>query len=159
MDIVSIIAGFSGPLLYIIVFMLALVLSMSLFLPVPVFALVVTAAKISGDPLGIGIVAGVGSAIGELSGYFIGAGGEHLLSEKGKTGKLYARLKSFFQKYGFFGIIAASFFPLTPIDFVGLIAGTLRYGWTKFLIATVIGKIPRYVMVAYSGEFILNFLF
>ena len=151
MDFVSIAQGLSGPLGYILLFFLVLGLSAILFLPVPVFAVVVAASGVL-DPFLVGIIAGIASAIGELSGYFIGAGSEHAIDKKGKEGDKYKKAKEVFKKYGFWGIVAAAVFPITPIDFVGVIAGALRYGWKRFLLAAIIGKIPRYLIVAYMGK-------
>jgi len=157
MDFVSIAQELTGPIGYCILFLLVLVLSAAIFLPVPVFAVVLAAAQVM-DPLLVGIVAGIASAIGELSGYFVGLGSEKILEKEGKTGDIYRRAKELFQKYGFFGIVAAALFPLTLIDFAGLIAGVLGYGWKKFLLATLIGKIPRYIIVAYFGKALVDFM-
>jgi len=151
MDFVSLAAGLSGPFGYVVLFFLVLALSASLFLPVPVFAVIVAAASVL-DPFWVGVIAGIGSAIGELSGYFIGVGGEKVLERKEKEGAIYKKSKEVFKKYGFWGIVAVTIFPLTLIDFMGLIAGALRYGWKKFLLAAIIGKIPRYLIVAYAGK-------
>ncbi len=147
----------SGPFGYVVLFFAVLALSMVLFLPVPVVA-VVLAASNTLDPLLVGVVSGIASGIGELSGYFIGAGSERLIDAEGKEGGKYKRAKEVFKKYGFWGIVAAAAFPITPIDFVGLIAGALRYGWKKFLLAAVIGKIPRYLMVAYFGKAMMGWI-
>lgn len=157
MDIVSIAQELSGPIGYVTMFFIVLVLSAALFLPVPVFAVVLAAAQVL-DPLLVGVIAGIASAIGELSGYFVGLGSEKILEKEGKTGQLYRKAKELFQKYGFFGIVAATLFPLTLIDFVGLIAGVLGYGWKKFLLATLIGKIPRYIIIAYFGKALVDFI-
>lgn len=154
-DFVSIAGSLSGPFGYVVLFFLVLALSASLFLPVPVFAVVVAAASVL-DPLWVGIIAGIASAIGELSGYFIGAGSERILEKKGKEGDFYRRVSKAFKKYGFWGIVGATIFPLTLIDFVGLVAGALRYGWRKFLLATLIGKIPRYLIIAYAGKSVID---
>jgi len=159
MDLIQLaINSFNGPTGYVVLFGVTLILSASLFFPVPVFAITIAAAQVM-DPLLVGIIAGVASGIGELSGYFIGLGGEKVLEKKGREGARYKRIKSLFQRYGFFGISLAAFFPITPIDFVGILAGTLEYGWRRFLLATIIGKIPRYLLVAYLGNAIIGFIF
>ncbi|MBN2517817.1 MAG: VTT domain-containing protein [Candidatus Altiarchaeota archaeon] len=157
MDFVAVAEGLSGPFGYVALFFLVLVLSAALILPVPVFAVVLAAAQVL-DPLPVGIIAGIASAIGELSGYFVGIGSEKVLEKKGKTDDLYRKAKELFEKYGFFGIVIATLFPLTLIDYVGVIAGVLNYGWKKFFLATLIGKIPRYIFVAYLGKEIFGFM-
>jgi len=147
----------NGPTGYLVLFGMTLVLSASLFLPVPVFAVAVAASQVM-DPLLVGIICGVASSIGELSGYLVGLGGEKVLEKEKKEGKLYDRAKRLFEKYGFFGISISAFFPITPIDFVGILAGTLKYGWKRFLLATLVGKIPRYLLVAYVGKAFIEFV-
>lgn len=159
MDIAALFVGMAGPLAYLVLFLVVLVMSASLFLPLPVFGIVIAAAISLQDPLGVGIVAGVASAIGELSGYLIGIGGHKILESKHREGRLYKKSQQLFEKYGFFGIVVAALFPFTPIDFVGIVAGTLRYGWKKFLLATLIGKIPRYILIAYTGAELIHLLF
>lgn len=149
MDFISIAGGLSGPFGYAVLFALVLGLSAVLFLPVPVFAVVIAASSVL-DPFWVGLVAGIASAIGELTGYFAGAIGEHELAKK--EGPFYKQSKEIFKKYGFWGIIAATISPITLIDLMGVIAGALRYGWKRFLLATLIGKIPRYMIVAYLGK-------
>lgn len=141
--------GLSGPFGYVILFLLVLGLSAVLFLPVPVFTVVIAASSVL-DPFWVGLVAGIGSAIGELSGYFAGVIGEHALEKK--EGPFYKQSKEMFKKYGFWGIVAVTISPITLIDLMGIIAGALRYGWKKFLLAALIGKIPRYMIVAYAGK-------
>jgi len=143
--------GSFGPFGYVVLFALSLVFSASLFLPVPVFAVVVAAASVL-DPLLVGIIAGIASAIGELSGYFVGVAGETALKKKGKTGGFYQSSKDVFRKWGFWGIVFVTISPITLIDVMGIVAGALRYGWKRFLLAAIVGKIPRYVIIAYTGK-------
>jgi len=147
--------GLPEPLAYIALFFAVMLMSACLFMPVPVFALIAAVSTFL-DPTLVGIVAGIGSAIGELSGYIVGLGGEAILRKKGKEGDRYRHGKEIFEKYGFFGISFAAFFPFSPIDFVGVLAGMLRYGWKKFLLATMIGKIPRYLLVSYMSKGIID---
>lgn len=161
MDPSSLIPDFGslgGPAAYGTLFILTLGLSAVLFLPVPVVSIVIAAAAVL-DPFWVGVVAGVASAIGELSGYFVGVASERALEKKGKEGSIYKRTKEIFEKYGFVGIVAVTISPITLIDIMGIIAGTLRYGWKKFLLAAAIGKIPRYIIVAYLGKEVIGFFF
>ncbi len=136
-------------------FFSTLVLSASLFFPIPVVVVVITASRVL-DPLLVGIIAGLGSSIGELSGYFIGLGGEKLLKKEGKEGRKYNRFQRLFDKYGFWAIALSAVFPVSFIDVTGLMAGAAQYGWKKFLLATITGKIPRYLIVAYVGSGIIS---
>ena len=148
----------TGPLGYFVLFFFVLVMSAVIFLPIPVTAFVIVAAGIL-DPLIVGVVAGIASSFGELSAYLLGYGSEKVLKKEGKEGKKYEKIRKFFDKYGFVGIVIAAFLPITPIDFFGIIAGSVRYGWKRFLIATMLGKRPRYIIIAYLGNAAISYFF
>jgi membrane protein YqaA with SNARE-associated domain len=151
------IAEFSGPETWLYFFVIVLLTSAT---PLPIFATeaIVFAAGSLADPLLIGIIAGLAGAIGELSTYFIGYGGERLISKKKKEGKRYNRAEEIFQKYGFWAVILFAFTPL-PMDLLGLIAGGLRYNLKRFFIGTLIGKIPRFILMAYAGAGLIPLAF
>lgn len=128
--------------------------------PFPFFATeaIVIAAGAMADPLLVGLIAGIAGAIGELSTYFIGLGGEKVIGKKNKEGKRYKKAEELFQKYGFGAVIIFAFTPL-PMDLLGLIAGGLHYNLKKFFIGTLIGKIPRNILLAYVGAGIIQLIF
>src|SRR2546428_6424779 len=79
----SLIVEFSY-LSYVIIFVIRMVSSATLFLPVPFFALLIFAAELGFNPLILGISAGIGSAIGELTGYLVGVGSKRLVETEQK---------------------------------------------------------------------------
>jgi membrane protein DedA with SNARE-associated domain len=130
-------------------FIIVLLLSAT---PIPLFAteVIVAAAGALANPLLVGIVAGIAAAIGELTTYFIGLGGEKVISKKKKEGRHYKRATELFDKWGFGAVVIFAFTPL-PMDLIGLIAGGLKYDVRRFFAAALIGKIPRNILVAYIG--------
>ena len=105
------------------------------------------------DPLILGIVVGTGAAIGEMSGYFIGMAGVKSF-EKMKKSELenIHRLK---EKISDKGIPIVAFFAFTPLPFdaIGLAAGLIKYPVKKFFFGCWLGKVPRYIVIAYAGYF------
>jgi membrane protein DedA with SNARE-associated domain len=155
MDMVSFLSGLSAWGLglvrdwgYLGIFSICLVSSASIFLPVPGFAIVFAAGAIL-NPLFVGIAAGFGSALGELTGYVIGYGSKHLLSQKNK--QWLERAEKWSEKHGFFVIVIV--FALTPLpdDVMGILGGAMGYDVKKFFLASLIGKLALCLMLAYGG--------
>jgi len=139
-------------------FFIALVLFSSTPLPIFSTEVIVFLAGSMADPLVVGIVAGIATAIGELTTYVIGFGGERLISRKHKEGDVYKRATEFFERWGFWAVIVFALTPL-PMDLIGLIAGGLKYDIKKFFGGALIGKIPRNIIIAYAGAGIIGFFF
>jgi len=147
---------------YLGVFLGSLIGSASIFLPVPSFLFVFLAGKLL-DPFLVGVIAGIGSAIGELTAYGIGFGfmyGKKKMSKHGKkkAGSKWASVVSkwFRGRYGFVLILVFAATPL-PDDVVGLYCGAIKYDIKKFFIATLIGKIALCLALAYAGSYGLGF--
>jgi membrane protein DedA with SNARE-associated domain len=104
------------------------------------------------NPFIVGISAGLGSAIGELTGYFLGAGGRHIVEKKWKRSKRAKWLEKKFNEYGFLTILVAALLPF-PFDIIGILSGMSNYNLKKFFIATFIGKSLKTLFIAYSGYF------
>lgn len=141
------------------VFLASLIGNSTIFLPVPTYLLVYAlGAKM--NPFLLGLVAGTGAALGELTSYMVGFGieaGTHV--EKRKFKKRYKDISKLFSKYGFWIIPLFAATPL-PMDAVGLVAGFLKYSWRKFLLGCLIGKLIMHWVIAYAGfksyEFVMQ---
>ncbi|NOX71344.1 MAG: hypothetical protein GXO64_01460 [Candidatus Micrarchaeota archaeon] len=143
---------------YIGVFLAAVVGSASIILPVPFLIFVFLAAG-ELNPVLLALVAGAGSAIGEMTGYGLGYGSAALTEKKKRKWKrTLDRTENLFQKYGGFWIIVL--FAATPLphDVVGIIAGALKYPPKRFLVATFIGKFIISLIVALSGFYSLGWV-
>ncbi len=154
----SFLVGLVVTLGYLGIFLASLIGSATIFLPVPSF-LIVTAAGTTMNPLAVGVVAGLGSAIGELVGYGIGRG---IVYGKGKVTKKqhkYAKTVArwFSEKKG---PVIIFLFALTPLpdDIVGIVCGTIKYDLRKFFFATLAGKVILHVALAYAGLYGLEIL-
>ena len=130
------------------IFVVSMLSSASIFLPLPGFLFIIAAAPFL-NPFAVGIAAGAGSAIGELTGYILGRGGQKALK-----GREYKWLKSgekwFRKKRGFLFIVIFAATPL-PDDVTGILGGMFRYDWKKFLLASFIGKTLLNLALAFSG--------
>jgi membrane protein DedA with SNARE-associated domain len=147
---------------YVGIFFISLISTSTIFLPFPIYVIIFFAAGLGLNPFLVGIVAGLGSAFGELTGYFVGVGGEKVIeSKEKKEPKLIITFTKLFKRYGFPIVAITAFIPF-PFDIIGILAGVGGYDIKKFLLATIIGKIAKCLMIAYAGyigiPYIENFI-
>ena len=129
---------------------------MSLFVPIPYTIVIFTLGGLPGfEPLWIAIAAGLGSAIGEFSGYLIGVGGRKAIGQKYRTKMDF--LMKLFKK---FGPIAIFIFALTPLpdDLLFIPLGVMRYNLVRAFIPALIGKFLSNLIIAYSGRWSLEII-
>ncbi len=145
------------------VFLSTLIGSATIFLPLPSFAFVVIAGSFY-NPFLVGIVAGIGSAIGELTGYAVGYGAVRIkYKHKNRQNKVKHKnwlslLQTWFdRKLGFLLIVVFAATPL-PDDIIGIFCGAIRYDIRKFFAATLIGKLILFLALAYAGFYGMEFL-
>jgi membrane protein YqaA with SNARE-associated domain len=155
---------------YVAVFFVSIVGTSTLFVPFPVDAVVSFAVPGLGlHPLVVGLAAGLGSTVGELTGYVVGMGSREVLIKERKVPwiltlrrkrrwwgwvKFISRL---FERYGFTVAVIAAAIPF-PFDVIGILAGFGRYDVKKFLLATAVGKCAKTLLIAYLGWAVLAVL-
>jgi membrane protein YqaA with SNARE-associated domain len=130
---------------YVGLFIVSIIGNATLIIPAPVF-IVACAAGLALGPLPVGIVAGGGAALGELTGYLAGYGGGAIVP----TGQLYERLHAFMLRHGMLAIFLLAAIPNPLFDVGGIIAGMLKMPVWKFLLAAWIGKSIRLGLTAYA---------
>lgn len=134
-----------SPLGLIVLFFLSLISNATLILPVPGLALTAIAAT-AGNPLVIGIVSGLGQALGETTGYLAGYSGQELID----TSPRYTRMASWMQRYGALTIFVLALIPNPFFDIAGIVAGALRMRFLVYLSVTIAGKAIKNVALAYA---------
>ena len=143
---------------YFGIFLVSLISTSTIFLPVPLYLIIVASSTYGMNPILVAFFSGLGMSIGEITSYFIGLGGNKILENKYK--RSIRKFERFFKKYGFFAISISAFFPF-PFDIVGISAGIGRYEIKKFLIATFFGKFFKAILLALLGfelRWISNYL-
>lgn len=138
---------------YLGAFLAMLLGNATLILPVPglIFVFVLGATL---NPLLVGLVAGPGAALGEMTGYAAGFGGSAVIDNF----TLYHRIKGWMEKYGLAVITVLAAIPNPVFDMAGIVAGSLRIQWWRFLIAAWIGKTIQAVFIAYAGALSLGWV-
>jgi len=107
-------------------------------------------------PIFVGLVGGMGAAIGEITGYVAGFSGREIIERR----KMYFRVEGWLKKWG---AVAIFLFALVPFafDLIGIAAGILRFPFWKFLIVCALGRSILYsvfvTLVALGWKTILPF--
>jgi membrane protein YqaA with SNARE-associated domain len=140
---------------YLGIFFIAMAGSATIVLPTPSSVAIFGGAVVLDPVLGIpapimvGLVAGLGDAIGEFSGYGLGYAGTDLLRQR----KIYRTFEGWMHRNGALTIFALSTFPNPLFDLAGAAAGGARMPPIRFFLATLAGKIVKDIFLAYGGTF------
>ncbi len=145
---------------YLGIFIVSFVGSASIILPIPAFFIIPLAVGLGLNPWIVGVLAGIGSAFGEATGYALGKGGGKVIEMKYK--KHVEKYSKWFEgKKAFFAVL---FFAATPLpdDILGIVCGIFRYDFKKFMLASIIGKVLLNTFIAlgffYGIEFVSEFI-
>ncbi|MBN1358864.1 VTT domain-containing protein [Candidatus Bathyarchaeota archaeon] len=139
---------------YLGIFLISLLGATSIFVPIPYTVVIFILGGLETfDPVLIAVAAGLGSAIGEFSGYLLGVGGRKVIGDRYK--KRMDFITKLFKKYG---SIAIFIFALTPLpdDLLFIPLGVMRYRLLRAFIPAVLGKFVSNLIIAYSGRLSLD---
>lgn len=137
---------------YLGIFLVSLLGTSTIFLPFPIYLIIFFSESLGLNPFVVSVVAGTGSALGEITGYALGYGGRKLLKKKYE--KWFKIAERWFKRNGFATIFIFALTPL-PDDIVGIVGGMARYEIKKFFLASALGKIVLCLLIAYSGHLII----
>lgn len=138
---------------YLGVFIISVITSSSILVPLPGWILIATLGAIL-NPLLVGVISGIGGTIGEITGYFLGYGGRIAVEHAG----IYGRMVTWMKRWGSLTIFVLALIPNPLFDIAGAIAGLLRFPLWKFLLVGAAGRIPKHIFFAYSGVWISHLL-
>ena len=133
---------------YAAVFLVGLISNATLILPVPGLAVSSVMGGVF-NPWIVGIVGGVGQALGELTGYMAGYSGQTWVDEN----RVYDRLTQWMQRYGVLAIFVLALVPNPIFDVGGMVAGALRLPLYKFLASCTAGKVIKNILFALAGYY------
>lgn len=128
------------------IFLVSLLGNATIVFPAPSLALVFAMGSAL-PPLFVGLAAGAGEALGELSGYAAGFGGRAVIEDR----KSFQRLEAWMKRAGGITIFVLSAIPNPFVDLAGMAAGALRYPIWRFLLACWLGKTLKTTLVAWAG--------
>lgn len=135
------------------IFVIALLANATVLLPAPGVAIVYAMGAVF-NPLGVGLAAGTGGAIGELSGYLAGFSGQAVIERT----DIYERFKPWVDQYGGWAILVLSAIPNPFFDVAGIAAGIAKMPMRTFLVFTWGGQIIKMTLFAIAGHYSLTWL-
>jgi membrane protein DedA with SNARE-associated domain len=134
-------------------FLINVIGAASILLPSPAAASVFAAGALLEDFLGVpafiwvGLVAGLGEAIGEFSGYAAGYGGRVFIEER----PAYARIHAWMDRRGVITMFLMSTIPNPFFDVAGLAAGAVQMPVRSFFFSVLAGKVIKNTWIAAAG--------
>jgi membrane protein YqaA with SNARE-associated domain len=145
---------------YVGVFIVSFIGAASMILPTPALASVIGGGAILNSYLGIptfvwvGIVAGLGEALGEFTGYAAGYGGRIVIQQRPE----YKRVQGWMERHGMLIMFVMSVIPNPLFDVAGAMAGVVRMPLGRFFLAVLAGKIIKDMYMAAVGDFGIGIL-
>ncbi|MHB8086180.1 MAG: YqaA family protein [Dehalococcoidia bacterium] len=135
---------------YLAIFILSMLASASIVIPVPGLAFTSLIGAISTnpwDPLLVGIVSGLGATIGESTGYLLGFSGRMAIPDTPN----YEKVVGWMSKWGNLSIFLLALIPNPLFDLAGIAAGILKYPLWKFILVGGAGRLPKHILFSYLG--------
>ncbi|MCH9010189.1 MAG: VTT domain-containing protein [Chloroflexi bacterium] len=138
---------------YLSVFFVQLANSSTVFVPTPGQAFTFSMGHTL-NPLYLGAIGGVGSAMGEFTGYALGA----RTGNRIKCGRLFRRLDALTNNWGGLYLFMLAIVP-APFEIAGVWAGAVRYSKIRFFFYVFMGKTLKITGFALAGYFSFSKLF
>ena len=135
------------------VFLVALLANATVLLPAPGVAVIYAMGAIF-NPFGVGLAAGTGGALGEVSGYLAGFSGQAVVERT----DIYNRVRPWVEKYGGWAILVLSAIPNPFFDIAGIAAGISKMPLRTFLLFTWIGQLVKMTLFAIAGHYSIKLL-
>lgn len=137
------------------IFMIAFLANATVLLPAPGIAVVFAMGAVF-NPLLVGLVAGMGGALGEISGYLAGFSGQAVIEHV----DIYDRMVKWMGRNGNLTVLLLAAMPNPFFDLTGIAAGALKMPILRFLLWCLIGVTFKMTVFALLGSASLtNFLF
>ena len=130
------------------IFVIALIANATILLPAPGAAIIYAMGAVF-NPWLVGLAAGSGGAIGELSGYLAGFSGQAMVERT----DIYDRIKPWVEKYGGWAILVLSAIPNPLFDVAGVAAGIAKMPIQTFLFFVWIGQLIKMTLFALAGKY------
>ena len=135
------------------IFLIALLANATILLPAPGIAVIYAMGAIF-NPLAVGLAAGSGGTVGELSGYLAGFSGQAVVERS----DVYNHIRPWVEKYGGWAILVLSAIPNPFFDVAGIAAGIAKMPLRTFLLFTFIGQLIKMTFFAVAGHYSIAWL-
>jgi len=141
---------------YIGIFLISILANGTILFPVPGILFVFALGAVF-NPLWVAVAAGLGAAVGQLTGYLAGFSGQAVVENVA----LYDRILQWLDTHTYLSSLGLSILAAVPnpfFDVVGIAAGTLKIPVMRFLVFVAIGQIIKMFLFAYLGSIGAPFL-
>jgi uncharacterized membrane protein YdjX (TVP38/TMEM64 family) len=128
------------------IFLLSILSNATVLIPAPGLIIVFSMGA-RFDPFWIGLAAGAGATIGELSGYLAGFSGQAIIENE----KIYGKMVTWMERNGPLTLVLLAFIPNPLFDLTGIAAGALKMPVWKFLLWALVGKTLKMLITSYAG--------
>jgi membrane protein YqaA with SNARE-associated domain len=132
---------------YLSAFIISLIFNATVILPAGNILILSALGAILPSAILVGLVGGVGAALGETTGYLAGYSGQGMVAKS----RLYGRIEGWMRKWGTMTILILSLVPFV-FDLAGIAAGVLRFPFWKFFLLCWLGRTLLYIGVALAGS-------
>lgn len=150
-DKIENLAGYGYPS----IFLLSLLANATIVIPAPAVAVSFAFGAVF-NPLAVAVAAGIGAALGEITGYLVGFSGQGVVDNI----RIYTKLEKWTARHGALLILILAFIPNPLFDLAGMAAGALKMPVGSFLLWTGLGKTLKMLLFALAGaasiDWILN---
>lgn len=138
---------------YLGVFLIAILGSVVILVPVPSMPVVIIMGAIL-NPWLVGLMAGLGESIGEIACYMAGYSGRASMENR----RFYVKLKDWMKRRGSVVLFLFACTPNPTFDLAGATAGALRYPFWKYLLMLFLGKTVKGLFLAFAGYWTLRLI-
>jgi membrane protein DedA with SNARE-associated domain len=135
------------------IFLIALMANATVLIPAPGVAIIYAMGSVF-NPFLVGLAAGTGGAVGELSGYLAGFSGQAVVERT----DIYERFKPWVDKYGGWAILVLSAIPNPFFDVAGITAGISKMRMRTFLLSTWGGQLIKMTLFALAGRYSIDWI-
>ena len=135
---------------YLGAFIIGFLGNATVILPAPSLAFTAALGGVL-NPILVGVAAGTGEALGEITGYLAGLSGNAVLENRVH----YDTIHGYMERYGAWVFFVLAAIPNPLFDIAGIAAGMVRFPVIVFLLSTWAGKTFKAVLVAGAGRQLL----
>lgn len=140
---------------YIAIFLIAF--TESIFQPFPPDPFIMGATAFGLNPLASAIVSTIGSVSGGTVAYLLGRFLGEPIAKKFLGEEKFLKAEAFYNRWGVYAVIIAGLTPI-PYKVFCWLSGILEFELPRFILASVIGRFPRFLAVALFGNAIGSIL-
>ncbi len=124
----------------------------SVISPIPADAILVAAGALGMDAWTVGVVGGIGSALGAMANFYIARLAGRPFVERAFRSEVLDAVDRWFARWGPLAVVIARLIPFSPIDLISYAAGLTGMNPLHFFAANLVALIPRAALFGYIGN-------